>query len=446
MKRKALSLIAALTICLSGAFAQTEAFVPDNQNNTLNLSLEQAKQYAIKHNRNMQNATYAEKVAEAQKWQAFASMLPQVSLNYAYNNFLDHEIEFGMMKMAMPATGTFTAQASMTLSGAQIVGVQLANMSAKLSKVSTQSNNQDITSNVIQVYMSILMLEKTDTLLKENLKNIEALYNSTQEAVRVGVSEETDADQLKVQVASMKNTINSTERNINMLYNSLRLQLGAKVDTKITLTESIEDLLSADRAMALLGENFNINNNYNYQLLKAQDEIKEKQVTAAWWNYGPALTAFYQYHNQHTFGDGGFDMQPPHTIGIQASWNIFTSGSNYAKVKEAKLNYAQNRNSLETVKDQLEIQNQQLRYNLNSAYENYKNQEENLDVTRRVLESTTNKFKYGTASSIDVTTASSNMIAAQNNYVAAMTDLVNAQIELEKLLNTASSNTSLPQE
>ena len=87
----------------------------------------------------------------------------------------------------------------------------------------------------------------------------------------------------------------------------------------------------------------------------------------------------------------------------------------------------------------MNIQNQQLRYNLNSAFENYKNQEENLAVTQRVLESTANKFHYGTASAIDLTTASNNMIAAQNNYVAAMTDLVNAQIELEKLLNITTS-------
>ena len=33
----------------------------------LRISLEQAKQYAISHNHTMQNATYAEKKAEAQK-------------------------------------------------------------------------------------------------------------------------------------------------------------------------------------------------------------------------------------------------------------------------------------------------------------------------------------------------------------------------------------------
>lgn len=409
----------------------------------LSLSLDQARQYAVKHNRQMANSTYAQKKAEAQKWQAISTMLPQLQLQYAYNNFLDHEMDFGPMKVAMPATGTFTAQASMTVSGAQIVGAQLAKMSADLSKINTEKSNQDITSNVTQTYYSILMLEKTNLLLKENLENIKTLQAATDEAVRVGVSEETDADQLKVQVASMKNTINSTERAIATLYNSMKLQLGASVTDSITLTDSIGNLLSADKALQLLGQQLSLNSNNEYRVLKAQTDLARKQITAAWWNYGPQITAFYQYHNQQTFADGGLDMQPPHTIGIQATWTPFTSGGNYAKLKAAKIDYATATNSLDLMSDNLRIQDSQARFNLNSAYENYKTQEENLDVTAKVLTSTTNKFKYGTASSIDVTTASSNLIAAQNNYVSAMTDLVNAQITLEKLLNTPSSSTKI---
>lgn len=445
MKRILISLLT-LTFFSHAIFAQEQSSTAKRSDKKLELTLNAAKQYAIEHNRNLQNASYAEKVAEAKRWQAIASMLPQLTLGANYNNFLGHEIDMTAMgagKIKQNPNGTFTAQASLTLSGAQIVGAQLAKMSGELSKISTQKSNQDIASDVTQTYMSILMLEKTDTLLHGNLENIEKLYESTKEAVRVGVSEETDADQLKVQVASMQNTINQTERSINMLYNSLKIHLGADVDTEIKLTETIDDLLNADRAMSLLSQEFSLNKNYDYQLLKAQNELYKKQVTSAWWNYGPSVTAFYRYSKYKEFSDKVNPFSElsnvPHTVGISANWTIFTSGSNAAKVKEAKLNYAQNQNTLETTEDQLNIQNQQLRYNLNSAFENYKNQEENLAVTQRVLESTANKFHYGTASAIDLTTASNNMIAAQNNYVSAMTDLVNAQIELEKLLNITTS-------
>ena len=148
----------------------------------------------------------------------------------------------------MNPTGTFTATASMTLRGAQIAGAHVTKLASELSKINTEKNNQDISADVKQTYMSILMLEKTNGLLKENLENIKTLQTATDEAVRVGVSEETDADQLKVQVASMKNTINQTERSIETLYNTLKTLLGANYDTKNELTDSIGNLHKAKKA------------------------------------------------------------------------------------------------------------------------------------------------------------------------------------------------------
>jgi outer membrane protein TolC len=84
---------------------------------------------------------------------------------------------------------------------------------------------------------------------------------------------------------------------------------------------------------------------------------------------------------------------------------------------------------------QLSIQDRQLRYNLASAVENYNLQKENIEVSQRVFESMSRKFKYGTASSMDINQASNNLISAQNNYVQSMLSMLNAQIALEALLN-----------
>ncbi|MBR6078214.1 MAG: TolC family protein, partial [Paludibacteraceae bacterium] len=241
--------------CLAMICSPLSATAQNSESTNLRVSLEEAKQYAISHNHTMQNATYAEKKAEAQKWQVISTMLPQVKLAYDYTNFCGHEMDFsampGMGKIKDPSTGTFSVTASITLSGAQIAGAHVTKLAAELSKINTEKNNQDISSDVIQTYMSILMLEKTNGLLKENLENIKTLQTATDEAVRVVVSEETDADQLKVQVASMKNTINQTERSIETLYNTLKTLLGASFDTKIVLTDSIGNLLNAEKALNL---------------------------------------------------------------------------------------------------------------------------------------------------------------------------------------------------
>lgn len=62
---------------------------------------------------------------------------------------------------------------------------------------------------------------------------------------------------------------------------------------------------------------------------------------------------------------------------------------------------------------QLGIQEKQLRYNLTSAYENFEIQSNNIDVMQRVFKSNSEKFKYGTISSMQLTTSSTELISAQ---------------------------------
>ena len=60
---------------------------------TLNLSLEQAKEYAVEHNRTLMNASLDIRKAEAGRWQAIASLLPQVKGSVDYSNYCGYKME-----------------------------------------------------------------------------------------------------------------------------------------------------------------------------------------------------------------------------------------------------------------------------------------------------------------------------------------------------------------
>lgn len=92
-------------------------------------------------------------------------------------------------------------------------------------------------------------------------------------------------------------------------------------------------------------------------------------------------------------------------------------------------------NTLADAEDGLKLQHKQLKADLSSAYENFDVQKLNIDVSQRVFNSTSEKFKFGYASSVELTNASMTLLTAQNNYIQSILTLVNAQIELKKLLN-----------
>ena len=226
------------------------------QDTTLVLSVKDAEQYALNHNKQLQNASLEVRKAEAVKWQTLGTMLPQVKAGFDYSNFCGYEMEMKMgiagITIPMNPYGTLSVTASVALTGAQIVGTQLGELSKQMADVTLRQTEQTTIKNVHSVYLSILVMEKTVALLDSSLRNIQTLEQTALNSVKVGVSEQVDADQISIQVNSMRNNINASKRNLELLYNSMILQLGTDVNTKIVLTGDIDEILDINNIKGLL--------------------------------------------------------------------------------------------------------------------------------------------------------------------------------------------------
>lgn len=412
----------------------------NTDSSTLNLSFEDAVNMALERNRTLQNASLDVKKAEAAKWEAIATMLPQVSGSLGYSSNLGYEMVMdagvmGKFTMNMPSTGTVGLQASVAVSAAQIISTQIGKISIDMANVAKSQSEQEITNQVRILYYSALVSEQTQELLTKNLESLKKLYDYSQKAVDVGAAEQVDADQILVQVATMETTLNTSKRSMEMVYNSMRLFLNIDVDTEISLTQGIDDLLSIPNAMALISEDLVLENNYNYQLVNQSTKLSKKQVDLAGWAYAPTLSAFYKFTKTHYFGDGGMRSTPPNMIGATLSIPIFSSAQRYKALQGAKFEYQKQQNLLADTEMSLKIQHRQLKYNLTSALERLETQKKNVEVSQRVFDNISLKYEHGYSSSMDVTTSGTNLIAAQSSYVQALLEFVNAQIELEKLLN-----------
>ena len=417
--------------------AFTFYFLPSQaqDKSVLRLSLQEAQQYAVEHNAAMQNADLDVKKAELAKWKALSSMLPQVKAGVDYQNMCGYEMHMSGFSIPMNPSSTFSLTASVALTGAQVVGVMLQNISNQMTDITRQQTGQTTRANVKNVYVSILVMEQTVGLLDSSLANLERLAETSQASVDVGAAEQVDADKLQVQVAQMKSSVNNTRRSLAALRNSLLLQLGADVNAEIELTTPMETIVDINAATQLLSHGFDITKNYNYRLLEQSETLAKKNVAMAWMNFSPTLSAYYQYSKKHYFGDEGMNMTPPNMVGATLSVPLFTSGSNTAAIKSAKIDYREAQNSRRQAEDGLRVQYNQLSYDLTSALENYDIQSRNLDVTKRVFDNVTEKYKFGRASSLEVTTASTDIISAQSNYIQAVMNVISAQVALENLLN-----------
>ena len=427
MKRTGLSVLALMVAI--GAFALDGP-------GRISLTLDEAQQYAVEHNRTLQNASLDVRKAQAARWQTIAGMLPQITASSSYSNMMGYKMDLGQMQISMPPYATFGVQTAIGLSGAQIVSLGISNISRKMADITLEKSEKEIADQVETMYFTVLVTEETIRLLEENLVSMRKLRDITQNSVDAGVSEQTDADQLQVQVATMESTVSSTQRSLEMAYNSLRLLLCLDDDVDIVLTQGLNDLLDVDTATALLGTDFDVENNYDYQLLKQNTELARRQIALTGWSNGPTFSIYHQYSGRHNFSsEPTMNMTPPNMIGAQLSIPLFTSGKMTAAMKDARLSYQKQLNTLEDTELALNVQYRQLVYNLRTAIDKYFVQKQNVDVAGRVFDNIALKYENGVASSMDVTNAGTSLITAQSGYVQSLLEIISARISLEQLLN-----------
>ena len=403
----------------------------------LSLSLKQAMDMAVERNNTLANAALDIRIAQANKWAAIAAMLPQISASADYSNFMGYEMDLRGMTIAMPPYVTLGVRTSVTFNGAMLVNAQISDISRKMSDISLQMSGQEITNQVKTLYLSALVSDEVLSLLGRNLECLERLHEMTLTSVNVGASEQTAADQIAVQVAQLKNSIASSSRALEMTYNSMRLLLDVDVNTDIELTDTLDELMATDDYMQLIGEEFDMERNYSWQLAQQNTELSRKQLTATKLSSTPSVSAYHQYsYKEYLSKDANvMNMTPPNMIGVTVSVPIFTSLQQTKKVDAARMAYQKQVNTMHDTEQSLQVQHRQLCYNLSTAFDTYNTQRQNMEVTQRVFDNISMRYEQGYSSAMDLTQTGTTLITAQSAYVQSIMEFLNARIALEKLLN-----------
>lgn len=414
----------------------------------MKLSLKEAQDYAVQHNRMANSARFDFQASKAALWETISAGLPQVSSSATFTDnikqmvFLLPDFIGGTDKktpitMGSKFNSSLGLQASMPIFNAPYyVGIETVKLANKLAETNVKSTELDVREAITSAYYLILVSGESMKILDSNLSNLQETLNSTRKMYSVGMAEATDVDQMVSNVTMIENSRSSLERAIELNYNLLRFQLGVPGSTKIELSETLENITGKLDVETLLSQEFNYTNNYNYKLIEGQEKMSALNLKSQKALVLPSLNGVI---NATRTGMGDklpeIEWYNSSLYMFQLSFPIFASGQRYAKIKKAQFNLEKAKNTKAMVTDQLMMQEKQLRYNLLNANIQYKSQKDNIEVSRRVYASTENKYKQGMASSLDLTQANSNFLVAQNNYITSLMNLLQTKLAFDKLLN-----------
>jgi outer membrane protein TolC len=404
----------------------------------ISFSLQEAVDYAVSHNQTLLNASSDIMVANKKIEETRGSIFPQVSASFDYMTNFDYEAEFevfgNISTILMEDQSSLNIQVSQLIFSGQFwVGLEMSKIARNIAEKNKILTELDIKENVINSYYLILVTEKLTKIISENQENLTSVLKHTQDMFKAGVAEQTDVDQLHINLSQLENSKKVMERNLKLNYNMLRFVLGIENEAPIELTESIDDLLLLFDKMQMSNSQFDISTNPTYQIMETQEILGKKAVELKKWAYAPTLAGYYSYKEK--LMTTGFDLSPKNAAGLTLSVPIFSGLTKNAQLSQAKIELDKINRSKSMLKEQLAIQNNQISFELNNAYENYQTQKENVEVAQRVYNSINNKFKQGMVSSLDLTQANSNYLQAENNYVSAILQLLQSKLKLDKLYN-----------
>jgi len=231
MMRKKILLISLTFLTISG-FTQ--------EGSVLKLSLQQAQDYAIEHNKSLKNVRTDVEIAKQKYWQTIAQGLPQASATVDYTNFFNYEIEFGLggggetpnidytlldagdlqilsfLQQSMGSGSTTITMknsssaklqvSQLIFSGQYISGIQLTKISQMLVDLNVVKSEIDVRNSVISTYYLSLLTEKSLELIDANLENLNQTLVQTKAMLVAGMIEETDVDQLNMSITMLENS------------------------------------------------------------------------------------------------------------------------------------------------------------------------------------------------------------------------------------------------
>lgn len=440
--------------------------------NTMQFSLQQAKEYALNYSYQVKNAEIDIEVAKETVKQTTAVGLPQISAKFSYSYLItmSEEIEQFSGLAMMPVwmynvdqalneagilpyptmedpgnpepmdvddmrhnpTLSFTVS-QLLFSGPYLIGLQASKTYKKMSELQLDKTKLDVEESVTNSYFMVLVLSENKKILDTTLANINNTLHEIEAMYEVGFVEDTDVDQLRLTAKNIETGLKTLERQVEVARRLLKFQMGISLDQSIKLSDDINELIKDLSLKNLHNNEFIIEDNINYQMLEVGEELAILDMKRYKSEYLPNVAAFYSH--EEVFNENAFTFNPPDIVGVSVSIPIFSSGQRRAKLKQAELKLQQTRVSKMQAKEGLNLEFKQAQTNYLSAYEKFLNQQESMEISKKIYDKTLIKYKEGVSSSMDLTQAQNQYLDANSKYYQAILELLNAKTKIDKLIN-----------
>lgn len=272
----------------------------------------------------------------------------------------------------------------------------------------------------------VAIIEKTISNMEEHLVNVKALYEQ-------GLVSEFDLLQTEVILENMRPQLFQAQNNLKTAYDGLKVLMGISPNEDIELVGKLE---YTDENLAendvLIKKAYD--KNYDLNSLQYKKIVDEAIVDVQRSDYYPSLTAFANYSLSGSADNLQFQNYSSAIVGLNLSINVFSGFQTNKKVEQAKIGVMQTEEQIKQFKDYLALQIRTQVNEIESVKKQLQAQNQNIRLAQKAYDLSLVRFKEGTGTELEVKDSEVQLYSAKTNYLKSIYDYTIAKIKLENLL------------
>jgi len=417
---------------------------------TLSMSLQEAQAYALQNSPTMKSSLLDIADGRTTLKSSTSTGLPQVNLTANYNHFITLPTslvpaeffggepgEFAEVQFGVPENLTAGISASQLLfSGPYIYGVQAAKVYVELLQQQNKVDASDVRKNVELAYFGVLIADEVIDMVQQNIDVLSQTLFEVTELNKAGFVEEIDVDRLTITQSTLETTLNNSIRQKEFQLNLLKFQMGMDLSTNIMLTDSLDQL---DQDFVVVDNDQNYLTRPEFDVAGASKRLNEINVKANKAAYYPSLALIGSYEqaaqrNEFNFFDTNEPWFETFLVGVQLNVPIFSGLARSAAVESAQIGYEQTQLAEETLMQSIQLEIAQFKVDYLNATDNLNNQLANIELAKKIYNTSLIKYREGLGSSLELTDAETTLLTAETNYINALYSYLSAKTNLKKAL------------
>ncbi|MGV3629739.1 MAG: TolC family protein [Bacteroidota bacterium] len=312
-----------------------------------------------------------------------------------------------------------------------IYAMKITEQSTKISEISAKKTEEQLIYDIASAYYAAQVSFTQKKLIESNLSQVDTLLRLTQIQFDNDFAKQLDLDRLTVNKTNLQTELATSKTNYEQQLMLLKYYMGVPLETAIELPEVTEN----ETAVAIIDPE--ALNNTDILLMQAQRDLYGYNLRQIKAGYLPSLSMSFhsalqvQQNDLRIFNQNA-NWFPNSYIGVNLSVPIFDGLAKNSRVQQTNIQIRQSELDEKYLTESLKMQRANARNTLNANKAALESQLRNIELAKRVYETTETQFVGGIASMSDLVNAETSLRDAQTNYLRALVQVKLSELDLIK--------------